>query len=246
MALFDLFAKMAIDAAGGGSSVFGKNPDVAPYTPTDLGASAKKAATSNIANAPEIQALLEKILPGYGEMVSRGSKNTLSLLKGELPQDVKDAIYRSGAYKSLMGGSAGSGMSKNLVARDIGRTSLDLVEAGTNSAQRWAGLTQAGFSPFTITAPMQGEMDTKNNLYTQATKQFQFNVDAAPDPAAAGLFNTIGVIGGTAASFGMGSALQGMGGGRTAAVPVTAGGGSGGNNNAVPVNPYFQWGSYGG
>jgi hypothetical protein len=215
MAIFDWMANMAIDAAGGGDKVFGTKPKTADYVPTDLGAEAKKATQSNLANSEDIKALLEKLLPGYGEMVSQGSKNTLSLLRGEIPKDVQDAVQRSAAYKSFRGGTAGSGMSKGLVARDLGLTSLDLTGRGENSAQRWAGIVEGSAAPYMVTAKDQAEMTTRNNLYKQAVEQFRYNVDASADPSAQGLFNTIATIGGTAASFGMGSALNAQRGGNT-------------------------------
>lgn len=221
MAIFDLMADMAIDAAGGGSAVFGSKPGVAEYTPTDLGTEANKAVTANAANMPEITALLEKILPGYSDMVAQGSKNTLSLLRGELPKDVQDKVRRNSAYKAFTGGYGGSGMSKALTARDFGRTSLDLMQVGENSAQRWAALTQSSVAPYAIRADQQADATFKNNLYRQATEQFKMNVAAAPDPAAAGKFNTIATIGGTAASFGLG-ALGGAGGGTKAAAAPPA------------------------
>lgn len=218
MAIFDWMADMAIDAAGGKTAVFGSKPGVAEYTPTDLGTEAKTAATANAANMPEITALLNKILPGYSDLVAQGSKNTMSLLRGELPQDVQDKVRRNSAFKAFSGGYGGSGMSKALTARDFGRTSLDLMQVGENSAQRWASLTQGSVAPYAITAGQQADATFKNNLYKQATEQFKMNVAAAPDPGAAGMFNTIATIGGTAASFG----TMGMGGGSKAAAPATA------------------------
>lgn len=216
MAIFDWMADLAIDAAGGKDAVFGTKPGVAEYTPTDLGAEAKKAVAVNTANMPEIQALLEKILPGWDAMTKQGSKNTLALLRGELPQDVQDKVRRNSAFRAFSGGYGGSGMAKALTARDLGRTSLDLMQVGENSAQRWAALTQGSVAPYTIRADQQADATFKNNLYKQATEQFKYNVIAAPDPGAAGMFNTISTIAGTAASFG----TMGMGGGQKA--PATA------------------------
>lgn len=215
--LFDVFANMAIDAAGGGSSVFGTKPGVAEYTPLDLAAEQKKAVGSNIAAMPDIEALLNKILPGYSDMVKQGSKNTLSLLKGEIPQDVQQRVRSTDAFQSLMGGFAGSDMSKALTARDFGLTSLQLMGQGTNSAQQWANIAHGNVSPMLINPGEQADVTMRNNLYRQATQQFKENVMAAPDPAAAGLFNTISTIGSTAASFGLGM----MGG--KAPAPVMAG-----------------------
>lgn len=220
MAVFDWMADMAIDAAGGKAAVFGTKPGVAEYTPTDLGVESKKAAEANIQNLPEIQALLEKILPGWGEMQKQGSKTTMSLLRGEIPDDVMGQVRRQSAYKSLMGGFGGSGMAKSLTARDFGLTSLDLQERGTNSAQRWMGMSRESVAPWMVTGGAQADQTMKNNLYKQATEQFKFNVLAAPDPGAAGMFNTIATIGGTAASFG----TMGMGGGGSKPPPATAGG----------------------
>jgi len=201
---------------GGAEGIFGRKPQVAEYSPTDLGAEAKKAAASNISNMPEIEALLNRILPGYTSQVAQGSKNTLSLLRGEIPQDVQDRIRRNSAFQSLSSGFGGSGMAKALTARDLGLTSLDLMDRGTNSAQRWAGLTEGAVSPFSVTAKEQADQTSKNNLYQQAVKQFEFNVAAAPSPAAAGLFNLDNAIGSQFMSFGLGSAMGAMGGGGNA------------------------------
>lgn len=221
MAIFDWMANMAIDASGGKRAVFGSRPNVAEYVPTDIGAEAKRAAKLNLENAPDVEAYLNKILPGYSEMIKQGGTNTLSLLRGELPKDVQDKVARTSAFKSFAGGYGGSGMAKALTARDFGLTSLDLMERGTNSAQKWAGLTQQSTAPYAVTARDQTDTTFKNNLYKQAVEQFKYNVAASPDPGAAGLFNTVAVIGGTAASFG----TMGMGGGGSRP-PATAGAGN--------------------
>lgn len=248
--IFDWMANLAIDAAGGSSKVFGTKPGVASYTETDPTTEAGKAARGNLANMSDIEALLNRILPSYSDMVRQGGKNTMSFLRGEIPKDVQAAVQRSSAFRALQGGFGGSQMSKALTARDFGKTSLDLMERGENSATRWAGLTQAGVAPFMVNAPMQIESAFKNNLYKQATEQHRLNVAAAPDPGAAGLFNTIATIGGTAASFGLGSVTGGMGGGQQQRQ----------QQPAQQQNPYFTgnatntgagmggwtWGSYGG
>lgn len=246
--IFGWMANAAIEGSGGGDKVFGTKPKVAPYKETDLGEEAGRATKSNIKNMDDIMALLEKIQPGYGEMLRTGSKNTLSLLRGEIPEDVQRAVKRSSAFRSLSGGFAGSGMSKALTARDFGRTSMDLMQAGENSAQRWMGMSQGSVKPFIVTAPDQAEATFKNNLYKQATEQFQFNTDAAPDPSAAGLYNMRVALGMSAMSMGMGS-LAGAGGGRTAAAPV-----AGTTTATGQVAPAYAgasslgnwWGGYGG
>lgn len=239
--VFDWMANLAIDAAGGGSKVFGTKPGVAEYTPTDLGEEAGRATRANISNYDDILALLEKINPGYGERLKQGGKNTLSLLRGEIPEDVQREVQRSSAYRSIMGGFAGSGMGKALTARDLGRTSLDLMERGNNSAQLWESIAQRTSAPYMVTAPGQAEATFRNNIFRQNTEQHRLNVLAAPDPGAAGLFNTISTIGSMAASFGMsamGGAMGGAGGAATA-------GGAGAGNSAMAAgasNMGYNWG----
>lgn len=246
--LMTALAEWAISDAGGKDAVFGTRPGVAEYKPTDLGTEASRAIGANAANMPQIQALLEQILPGYTEMVKTGSKSTLSLLKGEIPQDVQDAIKRSSAFRSLSGGFSGSGMSRALTARDLGRTSLDLTQLGGNAAQRWAGLTQAGVAPFTVTAPAQADATFRNNLLAQGTEQNRLNVLAAPDPGAAGQFNLQTALGSQAMSFGLGSAAGAMGGSvqrpQQTNVPQQQPYFTGQANNTGAGMGGWQWGTY--
>lgn len=224
--IFNAMANWAVDEAGGGDKVFGTKPGTAAYTPTDLGAEANKAVKSNISNYDDILALLNRIVPGYSDQQNKASKNTLSMLRGEIPKDVQDYVQRSSAFRSLMGGYAGSPMSHAATARDLGRTSLDLMGAGNNSAQLWAGIAEGSAKPFMVTAPEQAEGTFRNNLYSQITEQNRMNVEAAPDPSAAGIFNLQTAMGAMAASWGMSSALGGMKGSGGAA----AGGAGGGSN----------------
>lgn len=247
--IFGWMANAAIDASGGKDKVFGTKPGVADYLETDPGTEAGKAARANLVNMPDIMALLERILPGYGEMLKQGGTNTLSLLRGELPKDVQGAVKRNAAFKSLMGGYGGSGMSRALEARDVGRTSLDLMQLGENSAQKWMGMSQGGVKPFMVTAPDQIESQFKNNLYKQATEQFRLNVASAPDPGAAGLFNLRVALGSQAMGMGMGALTGGMGGGASQQVATAPTGTT--TTNAGPMYTGSSslgnwWGGYGG
>lgn len=229
--LMTALAEWSISDAGGSKKVFGEKPLVADYTPTDLTEEAGRAAKGNLKNYDDIIALLDRMIPGFSEQQKQGSKNTLSMLRGEIPEDVQREVQRSSAFRSLMGGYAGSGMSKAVTARDLGLTSLDLMGRGENSAQKWASIAEGAASPFIVTAPAQGEATFKNNLYKQAVDQFKYNVAAAPDPGAAGQYNMQTALGMTAMSFGLGSAA-GAGGGRTT-TPAPA---NNANTGAYPTN----------
>jgi hypothetical protein len=140
---------------------------------------------------------IETAIPGFRDILRMGGETTRQMmdvssqeLHGEIPKDVQEAVQRSSAYTSLMGGTAGSGMSSALTARDLGLTSLDLTQRGAqmagaagNAAQRWASLAQAGGpAGMMVTTAEQAQLDMQQNLIKQATQQTKYNVAAAPDP----------------------------------------------------------------
>lgn len=201
------------DTLGGDDAVFGTKPLVAPFTPVDLAAEQARAVGGNITNMAEIDRLLESILPGYREMLTQGSKNTLSMLHGEVPGDLQDKVRRNSAYQSLIGGYSGSGMSKALTARDFGLTSLDMMREGTNTAQLWSKMATGTVAPFMVNTAQQAEVTAANNLGLQNQLQYQFNVNAAPDPAAAAKYAINSAIGMKMLDFGIAAGTKAMSGG---------------------------------
>lgn len=201
------------------SETFGRKPKVAPFVPTDLSAEQKKAVGEDISNFGDISTLgnlyssylqssIEKQLPGYSALLKEGSATSKKildqaqpLLSGQIPQDVQDQIQRSDAFKSFSGGFGGSQMSAGLTARDLGLTSLNLINQGAtlagqgeNATQQWArlaGSTTYDPSSMFVTPSQQAAITSQNNQMQQATQQMQYNVDAAPDPRFQGVYNTV-------------------------------------------------------
>lgn len=91
-------------------------------------------------NAISRDQLLESLgiqIPGYQQGQAQRTLNAMSLLRGELPPDVAAQIQRKAASQAVQGGYAGSAAGRNLVARDIGRSSLDMSNLG---AQQFANI----------------------------------------------------------------------------------------------------------
>lgn len=91
-------------------------------------------------NAISRDQLLESLgiqIPGYQQGQAQRTLNAMSLLRGELPPDVAAQIQRKAAGQAVQGGYAGSAAGRNLVARDIGRSSLDMSNQG---AQQFANI----------------------------------------------------------------------------------------------------------
>lgn len=165
-------------------------PDIPQFNAINLGDEQTKATNNNLAALPgieslasqtnsfnldQVQKMLRSSIPGYDQMVSGISGNINSQIHGEIPKDVQDAIQTSAAAKSLTGGFGGTGMAGNLVARDLGLTSLNLTQQGQSSAESWfsnmSRMLQPGqfnVSSMFLTPEQQFSADT-----SERDKQFQ-------------------------------------------------------------------------
>jgi hypothetical protein len=96
--------------------------------------------SSKIANAlnAKYQAAFSAAMPGYQQNMATANKLTTTYLKGQIPQDVVDQVYRGAAAKGFTSGLFGGGIGRNIVARDLGLTSLQLQSAGANLLQQTA------------------------------------------------------------------------------------------------------------
>ena len=182
------------NASDNANQIFGTKPKVAPFIPVDLSVEQGKATASNLANYPNIQALIDKMIPGFSDAESAGVANAASEIKGQIPDDVAAQVQRSAAFKELQGGFDTGGGTPNqagltIAPRDLGLTSLGLQQQGQNSLQLWSSIAQQLSQPYLITTQDETNIAQSNNAGQQATAQAQDNVNAAPNPAAAGLFN---------------------------------------------------------
>ncbi len=227
-----------VNEQGGPDAVFGTKPKVAPFEPVSTAEAGKTALEGNLSNFDLATTYLNKLAPGFTDILGKGLENTFSELQGHLPADVSEEVMRNDAFKSLMGGFGGTPMGKALTVRDLGLTSLNLTQLGNNSAQLWAQLAEQAYSPFTTTTSQQAAVTAANNAGKQATEQFQFNVDAAPDPGAQGVFNLDAALGQQLLSFGL-SSIGGIGGGGSKGyqAPVTSYGIAGGEG----TSPAYQY-----
>lgn len=101
------------------------------------GAAENIEARRNEFNRAELRKMLGESIPGYEEGQAQRSQTALSLMRGEIPADVQEMIQRSSAARAVTGGYGGSPAGRNLVARDLGRTSLDMMNLGQ---QQFAGI----------------------------------------------------------------------------------------------------------
>jgi hypothetical protein len=180
-----------------GSIIAGK-PDIPAWNAIDLGQQQTKAISENQGSLPaletlagqtntfnidQMQKMLQSVIPGYKDLVSGVTGNIQSMVGGKIPKDVQDAIQSSGAARSLTGGFGGSGLSGNLVARDLGLTSLDLTGKGDSAAQSWISSMAQVNSPgmFNMSSmfvsPQQQFQDTMENQTAQFQRDYASNMN---------------------------------------------------------------------
>jgi len=172
--------------------------------------------------------LLESLgiqVPGYQEAQAQRTQNALALLRGELPPDVLAQVQRQSAARSLAGGYAGSQAARNLTARDIGRTSLALQQAGGQQFASILGTTPlAQMANYEFTPQMIANIRAEERAKKQAGL-----MGVTTMPSAGGIATGyLGSLGSGLTNLGFGA--LGQGGFKTGG----GGGGGGGNNWSGP------------
>ncbi len=182
-------------------------------------------AERNAFNRAQLLESLGIQVPGYQEAQAKRAENALALLRGELPPDVLAQVQRKAAGQAVQGGYAGSAAGRNLVARDIGRTSLDLANLGGQQFANILGTTPLAplanyeFTPQQIAALRGGERS--------AQQQALLGV--------AGMPSATGIAGQALGS--LGSGLTNLGFAQLGAQYRGGGGGGGGGSDFNPMAP---------
>ena len=212
------------------SDIFGSKPQVIPWQNVLLSDAQLQSLMTNIKDWGSIEQLgnlwqnyimagYEKAVPGFGNLLSGitgGVSEEISqagqMLKGVIPSDVVSYDFRTSAMQNLLSGLSGSPAAAANTARNLGLTSLDLINQGSNllgnAAQRWQQLasfgqtTMAPIQNMLITPEQQFSANLTNEVNRQRTQQEAANVAAAPSPIAKGLSDLVAYITAAYASHG--------------------------------------------
>ncbi|MBA3357748.1 MAG: hypothetical protein H0U18_17765 [Pyrinomonadaceae bacterium] len=163
------------------------------------------ASATNDFNQTELEKQLARSMPGYAGLRDTARDQIRDMMNGILPGDVSDAVQNSAAARSLRGGFGGSGVHGNLLARDIGRTSLDLIGSGMQAFERWSQAgKQIGTAPmFDVTSmfvtPMQQanfDVSERNQRWNYDWFKEQLRVQPEPwERAVGGLMDWVATTG---------------------------------------------------
>lgn len=161
------------------SSLIAGKPNIPTFNAPTLGQSQTQAISQNTASLPALESLasgynqfttdeitktLGQVIPGFANLTSNVSGKIDSYLKGEIPADVQSQIQENSAAAAETGGVSGSGFGGNITARDLGLTSLSLVDKGISSAQSWIGQMGQMFG---------GKMFNLSSMFVTPQQQFE-------------------------------------------------------------------------
>src|SRR5688572_22554068 len=133
-------------------SLLADKPKVPQFKKVDFGKETADALEENQENLPaaaafseefnrlsgtQLNAALERMLPGYASLRDKATGNISSMLRGELPEDVENRIERLAAERGISTGTSGSSFDEFGAVRNLGLTSLDISQRGLDSAMRW-------------------------------------------------------------------------------------------------------------
>lgn len=128
--------------------------------------------------AAEFYKYLEQALPGFKGLVGDMSSYASSLLSGQLPPDVQQYLEMILAEQGIQRGIGGSAIGRNLVARDLGKTSLDLMQQGfSNASSLIATARQHLFPPLVDIASTAGAYTSQMAPYTMMSPNERAQVD---------------------------------------------------------------------
>jgi hypothetical protein len=197
----------------GGLLMAGDKPVVPEFEALNPGAAQRQAIDLNLQSFPRIQELAEqynnfsleqmlealrKTIPNFDQLMKKGSRLNLDMMAGKVPQDVSNAVSRNASERAVAGGYGGSGMARNLEARDLGLTSLDITQKGLDSASRWLALgssmaqpTQFNASSMFLTPGTMLQSQMWNSEGRWKRDWLNNQIDALPDPTMAAIGGAI-------------------------------------------------------
>jgi len=95
-----------------------------------FGKSKELAAKTSAADQEILMANLEKAMPGYSNLIGGASGAIGNMIAGNLPMADQGLLMRRAAEGGMAGGMSGSQAGRNLVARDLGLSQMNMTQAG--------------------------------------------------------------------------------------------------------------------
>ena len=175
------------------NKIFGDKVKVPKFKEIDPDAEIQKAFDSIKEQLPEAQqltrniseadadtqmAVLEKIAPGTAENIRLQTKNIQAGLRGELPEDVRNLITDRSAIQSQFGGYSGSQAAGYNELRNLGLTSLQVIDNASNQASQALAQYSSMVSPTSVNNMFISPQQRYNIAVSERDKRYSTGYDS--------------------------------------------------------------------
>lgn len=189
------------------NKIFGAKPKVPKLEELSPAQVQKDAVAGNLEVLPEAEKLtsqvnlfsrgeIDKMLAAAGgaSLLPDSAAQIEKMIAGELPLSDAQASHLNSVAKSFGSGTAGSSSMGNLVARDLGLKTLDVISKGLSSAESWLRTTASLYEPtmmnvqsMFLTPQQQYQMQNEQNIQQFQRNWMKSQIDASPDPVLAAI-----------------------------------------------------------
>ena len=148
-------------ALGIGGSLLKKKPKIPTYKPVNQQASQESAIAANLASfgkareladmtsqadQERLDSVLASIYPQYRETALSAGGAIQDMIAGRLPNQDQQMLMRRSAERGAGLGIANTGAGRNLTARDLGLSSLQMTQAGLGAFNQLSSNVRSNFT----------------------------------------------------------------------------------------------------
>ena len=203
-------------AAGLGASLLKKGPKIPKYKKVDPDAEQKAAISSNLASfdsakeladrttmadQERLESIISRTLPDYRNMLSGAGSAISNMIAGNLPMADQGMIMRQAAERGGAMGLGGSQAGRNLTARDLGLSQMQLIGRGLSAFNSFSSNLRQNFTvnPMSQTSMYMTPQQRSGNAMSENRFAYNAAVGKAQSDAANNPFNrAMNFVGGAA------------------------------------------------
>ena len=219
-------------ALGIGGSLLKKKPKIPSYKPVNQQAEQEAAIAGNLASfgkaseladmtaqadQDRLDSILARTLPNYRELISGAGSAVQDMIAGRLPNQDQQMLMRRSAERGAGLGIANTGAGRNLTARDLGLSSLQMTQAGLGAFNQLSSNVRGNFTvnPMSTTSMYVSPAQRISNAIQENQFRYQALVGKRQSDAANSFQSRLGgalsSVGGTMLGYGLSAPSGGFG-----------------------------------
>ena len=194
------------------------------------------ADQTTAADQDRLESVLSRTMPNYKDMLSGAGQAVQNMIAGNLPTADQQMLMRQSAERGGTLGISGSGAGRNLTARDLGLSSLQMTQAGLGAFNQLSSNVRQNYTanPMSTSAMYVSPQQRIQNAIGQNQAAHNAAVSKAQSDAANHWRSRLGGFAQSSGGMMMGAGMQGMAAGN-AFGSTGAGNGYGYNANGSAI-----------